>query len=94
MEQAITESGAISANWGFFALAALANVLLWRLLSRIERKLESHDESINALDIIASKHEIRLTVQEEITDNWAKKNEDLADQIIGKLRVAKAMRDL
>jgi len=73
MEQAITESGAISANWGFLALAALANVLLYRLLARIERKLEEHDskfeendDRFNEIAIVAGNHELRIQTTENI----------------------------
>lgn len=52
----------ISANWVMAGAVSIACFLLWRILSRMESKLENHDERINDQDK-------RLTVVEKVQNN-------------------------
>ena len=83
----ITQDGGLSASWGFLVLAGLANVLLYRLLNRIEKKIEEHDNKLNSLDLVVSNHELRIASQEKFTDNLSKDHSDLANQIIAKIKL-------
>lgn len=45
--QILTDTG-ISANWVMAGAVSLACFLLWRILSRMEAKLDAHEIQINA----------------------------------------------
>lgn len=47
--QAINTTGGIDADWVLVGLAGVSAFLLWRILNRMERMLESHDKDITQL---------------------------------------------
>ena len=93
--QAITQDWAVSANWAFVALigvlATMANVLLYRVLNRIESKLERHDEEIGDLKTVTSNHSIQLAAQERVSNDWAKTHTEMANMVIAKIRLLKEL---
>jgi len=89
--EAITGAGSISANWVLVGVSTVLSILIYRLLNKIEKKLEDHQAHLGKLDLVTSNHELRLTIQEEVAENWGKQNETLANTIITKMRAAQGL---
>jgi hypothetical protein len=58
-------NGTIDPSWVIAITVIIVGVLLVRILNRIEKKQEDHDEKINSHEVKLGEHDIRIQVIEK-----------------------------
>ena len=85
-------NGAISASWVLAGVVSMMCFLLWRMLSTMQSDIKTLTEIINRHDKLLDLHAEKLDHQEEQYKSIVTRNEQLAEQIIMKLKIANHLK--
>ena len=85
-------NGAISASWVLAGVVSTMCFLLWRMLATMQSDIRTLTEIINRHDKLLDIHAAKLDMQEHAYKEIVSKNEQLAEQIIVKLRIANQLK--
>lgn len=85
-------NGTLDASWVMAGVLSIMCFLLWRMLSTMQDDIKKLTEIINRHDKLLDIHAEKLDNQEHAYREIVSKNEQLAEQIIMKLKLANQLK--
>lgn len=83
--------GSINPSWVMSIVGTIMCILLWRMLRKMEDKLEINTEIINKHESKLQVHDQRISKHDDEFEELVQTRTNLADEIVNKLRMIKGL---
>ena len=81
-------NGSFNPSWVFSGIVTILCFLVWRMLTKIENKVDKHDDKLNNHDTSLQLHEQKLDDHDSQFRNHKQSTRELAEEVVRKMHIA------
>jgi len=87
-------NGSFNPNWVFSGIVTILCLLVWRMLTKMEKNVEKHAEKLEIHHTAIQLHEQKLEDHENDLKTHRETTRELAEEVVRKMQIAFDVRKL